>query len=231
MPTIEDDPEEWEEYIANGSSAYHVESWLDPNQSKIKSLWQWPDPEEVPLQIAICGAAGTGKARLAKSLGNELDLPVINGIARNCKHIGFKLDKEAEWKDQFAIFLGQIWEQMEYDEFITAGTVIDVVAHVHYYAEKHGFTEDKVLTRAIANVANSIANNDYTVVFYLPPGRKPRNDGVRTTDKTYINEIDRLVRYYLDAFDIDYFPIKGTHAEKLDIARSYLEDFGLLFGR
>lgn len=215
----------------NGSTAFYVESWLDPAASPIKSLWAWPDPEDVPLQIIISGAAGTGKKKLAKSLGKRLDLPVISGITRNVQSMGFKINKNARWSEEFTIFLGHIWEQMEYDEYVSAGSVIDVVAHCHYFVEEYGTRRDKNLLRALANVCNTIANNDYSVIFYLPLQSKPRSDGIRSVDMKYLTEIDRLIKHYLDAYDIDYFPINGNTQEKYDVAYSYLEDFGLLMDR
>jgi nicotinamide riboside kinase len=220
-----------DELKANGSSAFYVESWIDPNPSSIKSLWAWPDPEEVPLQIGITGTAGTGKRRLARALGKRLDIPVIEGVVRNVKEMGFKINKDARWLDEFAIMLGQIWEQMEYTEYVSAGTVIDLVAHVQYFVDQYGTKREKNLLRALANFGNTVANNDYTVTFYLPLDGKPKSDGVRSVDMKYLREIDNNIRYYLNAYDLDYFPIKGTSKEKLDVAYSYLEDFGLLFDR
>lgn len=224
-------PEDWEDHQADGTNAFQVESWFDPNQSHIKSLWAWPDPEYVPLQIAISGAAGTGKTKLAKAIGSELDLPVVSGVARTAHRLGFKLDKKSKWADQFAIFLAQAYEQMEYEEYVSAGCVIDITAHAHFYAENFGSKKDMTLVRALANMSNTIANNEYTVHFYLPYSRKPRQDGVRSTDNDYNKEIDRLVHFYLDAFDVDYFPVQGNANDKVLICNSYLEEFGLLHGR
>lgn len=227
MATINE--EEWGN--SNGSSAYYIESWMDPSESTIKSLWAWLDPEEVPLQIAICGTAGTGKKKLAKALSKRLDLPVINGVARNIQKIGFKLNDKSRWQDEFILFLGQFYEQCEYSEFISAGTLIDIIAYCHYFVEHYGSKKDRVLLRALANVTHTLASNDYTIIFYLPYTTKPRSDGIRSTDSEYLREIDRLIHYYLDAYDIDYLPIKGSAQDKYDIAYSYLEDFGLLFNR
>lgn len=225
------DEEDWSVAPANGSSAFYVESWMDPSESNIKSLWTWHDPEEVPLQIAITGTAGTGKKKLAKALAKKLDLPVIDGVARNVQSIGYKLNDKARWADEFMLFLGQFYEQCEYGEFIAAGTLIDIVAHCHYFVERYGTKKDRFLLRALANVINTVANNDYTILFYLPVTTKPRNDGVRSTDMEYLREVDKLIHYYLDAYDIDYLPIKGTAKEKFETAYSYLDDFGLLFNR
>ncbi len=231
VATISMDEEDWALAPANGSSAFYIESWMDPTESSIKSLWAWHDPEEVPLQIAITGTAGTGKKKLAHALSKTLELPVIYGVARNVQSIGFKLNDKSRWADEFTLFLGQFYEQCEYSEFIAAGTLIDLIAHCHYFVEHYGSKKDRFLLRALANVINTVANNDYSIIFYLPYTTKPRGDGVRATDIEYLKEIDKLIHYYLDAFDIDYLPIKGNAKEKYDIAYSYLEDFGLLFNR
>lgn len=215
---------------ADGASAFIIESWMKPSSSRIKSLWAWTDPEEVPLQIALCGAGGTGKTEVGTRLAQRLDLPFIDGIARTLRELDYNINKKANWYTEFLILLGMLWEQNEYDEYITASSVVDLCAYMHYVADRSADDHPHLL-RAIGNIGNSISNQEYSVIFYLPLKKKPRPDGVRSVDMKFQGEIDELVRHYLDAFDLDYLPLDGTHSEKAKVALDYLEEFGLLFGR
>lgn len=223
--------DEYFNLIADGLEPFVVESWEDPESSKIKSLWEWPEPEDTELKIAICGAGGTGKKKLAHGLANKLHLPVIESVARTCHTMGFKINKSGGFEDEMMIFLASLWEQLEYDEFVSAGSIIDVVAYLHYYKEK---TNDPKLVKAhrvFTNVVHHITHQEYTVVFYLPLTSKPAADGVRSVDMKFQSRIDQLIKYYLEAFDVDFMPISGGTKRRLDVAWSYLDDFGLLTDR
>lgn len=216
---------------ADGSNCLYVQSWFDNNDSNIKSLWQWPNPEDVPLRIAVCGTAGTGKKKLAKALAKKLDIPAIEGVARTVLRSGHNLNKNSRWADEMITFLAQMWEQCEYDEYVTAGSIVEVAAHSRFFVEHYGSKKDRILLTALTNICNTMSNNDYQIIFYCPLESKPKTDGVRSVDMKFLHEIDEYIRYYLNAFDLDYFPITGTASEKLDSSLSYLNDFGLLFDR
>lgn len=219
-----------EDVLTDGSAVFNYKSFLEPHGSKIKSLWKWGDPEDVPLRISISGVAGTGKRKLAKSLGRRLSIPAIAGIPRTINDMGGVLNKRSDLSDEFMLFMAQLWEQQEYYEYVSAGTLIDLVAHIDYLSQSGG-SKEKAAASAAANLVNMIAANSYTVYFYLPLRNKPKADGVRSVDMSYLREIDRLTRFYLDAFDVDYLPLDGTHTENADLAMRYMEDFKLLDDR
>jgi len=222
--------EEWST-PSNGTALFLVENWQSElNTRPIKSLWEWSNPEAVPVRISISGAAGTGKKRLARDLSDELDITAIESIERSVFKLGGKLNKGAEVMDEFMLFLAHLWEETEYMEFASAGSVIDIVAYCHYIAARSDDPRWKFLLRGLTNLANTYVNNQYTVFFYIPYKNKPRGDGIRSVDDKFQREIDRLIRHYLTAFDLDYFPITGTRDEKKALALDYLESFGLEAG-
>jgi nicotinamide riboside kinase len=224
--------EEWTT-PANGSNLFLVENWIGDlsEDGPIKSLWQWHRPEDTPLRIAICGAAGTGKKQLASDLADELEITSINSIARTVYSLGGKLNKKADFMDEFLLLLGHFWEETEYIEFASAGSLIDLVAYVHYLAEQSGDPRAKVLLTSVANVVNRYAQHQYSVLLYLPYKEKPKPDGVRSVDDRFQRRIDELIRHYLVAFDLDFFPIVGTSREKRITALKYMRSFGLLDDR
>jgi nicotinamide riboside kinase len=223
--------EELNDIPANGSAAFTIKSWMDPTESPIKSLWEWHRPEDTPLNIVLCGAAGTGKRRLAKALARDLEITCIEGIARSVHKLGGDLNKKSSWEDEFMIFLAQMWEESEYPEWVSAGSMVDIVAYAHYYAEREGSRRSKQIVMALANNVRTISNNDYSVVFYLPLEGQPKADGVRSVDMAFQREIDRLIHHYLDCFGLDYFPLQGSHQQKQERALHYLSEFGLLSDR
>ena len=215
-----------DELAADGSQSFLVESWNKPFDSSIKSLWRWFEPELIPLRISISGVAGTGKNELADGIANHLDLTKIGSISSTVKALGGKLDKESSMNEQFMMFMAQAWEQQEYGTFVSAGSLIDIIAHMHWLSiNKTASKLDSYIVRSAANMTNYIANNNYTVLLYLP------YRGKTTTQKgRYLHELDFLTKYYLDAFDLDYLPIDGTPSEKLATSIRYMRNFNLLGG-
>lgn len=220
-----------DDQTSNGANVFLVDTWSDNNESPIKSLWEWHNPQHTPLKISISGAAGTGKKQLAESLSRKLEIPLITSIPRTVKSLGGTLNKNATMADEFMMFLAYAYEQNDYPEFVSATTMIDLVAHMHYVSERTGERVDSRILDAAANLIHMIALHSYSVVFYLPFRHQPKADGVRSVDIRYLTEIDRLIRYYLDAFDLDYFPLDGPSASKFSTAMSYMSDFHLLDNR
>lgn len=216
------------EYVeANGSNALYSKAFTTPTKQQIKSLWEWIDPEATPHKIAICGAGGTGKKKLGKSLAKILDVPYIHGVARTVRDCGIDINKKATMESESTIWMAQFFEQLEYDEYVTAGSLIDICAYTHYLI-KNDLSDNPFLLRALVNVSWNISINEYSVVFYTPfEDARLKKDGVRSRDVKFQQEIDSLIRYYLDAFDVDYFPLSGDEDEKLEAALDYMRSFGL----
>lgn len=217
-----------DEIVANGSSLFNFKSFMIPRPSKIKSLWQWYEPESTPLRIAISGVTGTGKRKLAYDMSELLDICPITNITRTLKELGVSINKKATIEDEFLIFMAYAWEQQEYEEFVSAGSFIDVVAHMNYLANKNPTEKNQLMLSGMENMMHVLSNNAYTVNFYIPFRSTPKADGVRSTDEKYLREIDRLTKYYIDAFDIDVMPLDGTADENLENAIDYMQEFGLL---
>jgi hypothetical protein len=217
---------------ANGSSVFLIDTWTPPERdTTIKSLWEWYSPSETPLRISISGAAGTGKKMLAETLSGHLGIPAIESIPRTVKEMGGSLNKTSDMLDEFMMFIAQMYEQSEYPEFISAGSLVDVVAHMTYVADKSGGKRDRRIVDAAANLIHMISVHSYSVAIYLPLRKKPRADGVRSVDMKYLAEIDRLTKFYLESFDIDFLPVEGKPSVCATTIMSYLKEFDLLEGR
>jgi nicotinamide riboside kinase len=218
--------------ISNSYDSFNAESWLEPTELKIKSLWEWSSPSDTPIRIAICGAAGTGKKDLAEQLGKQLDIPVIAGVTRMLAKLGFKINKGADISMEIAALLANVCSLLEYDDdVVAADSLIDVLAYSKYLADKTQDKSVKYINRAMANMVHTLIYDLYTVFFYMPLVEKPKSDGIRSIDMKFQEEVDKNIRYYLNAFDIDYFPLTGKPKEKLNLAMDYLNEFDLLTDR
>lgn len=218
-----------DEYVANGSFAFHSQMWENTHQTDIRPHIEWGVPEEVPLRIGISGAHGVGKNKLAKKLAVNLEIPIISHVPRTVKNLGLELNRGGDIFTQVAVWLGQINEQVELFEFVSDRTLIDYLAYSRIMLDSHGSEIDEYLITALCNLTYSLFNSQYTIVFYIPPDNSYiKNNGFRSRDRGYQAEVDELIRYYLSCFNVDYFPLQGSEINKYKLAMDYLEDSGLL---
>lgn len=217
------------DYVANGSSFFHVEMWEEKPSTVIRPLIQWSSPEEVPLRIGVCGAHGVGKNKLAKKLAANLELPIITHVPRTIKRLGLELNKGATLETQIAIWLGQINEQIELFEFVSDRTLIDYLAYSTIMLQENKDDVSEYIITALSNLTYSLFNSQYTIVFYIPTdGSYIKNNGFRSRDLAYQSQVDELIRYYLRCFNVDYFPLQGTETGRFRLAMEYMQDSGLL---
>lgn len=216
-----------EEFIeVDGSVVFIEEPWEQAGGS-IKSFFPWREPDLIPVCISISGAAGTGKKVLAKKLGTALDVPTIKGLARTANRYGAELDQDSNWEDIYMILMAQVWQEREFDEYVTAGSLIDILAHAHWYAHIAGGNKDMTMLRQMVNFVGSLVGVHYSVFVFVPYQTNPKKDGVRSTDHQYNMAIDRLIEHYLNLFDIDYFPLQGKPGKKYELTLGYLDHFGI----
>lgn len=218
------DEEGYEE--VSGSLIFVDEPWEQATGS-IKSLFPWKEPEIVPVCISISGAPGTSKKSLAKKLGKALDIPAIVGLTRTAAKYGADLDKASTWDDEFMILMAQMWQEREFDEFVTAGSMIDILAHAHWHAHLSGSNKDMTMLREMVNFVGAQIGECYSVFLYTPYTKLPKNDRIRSVDHQYNMAIDKLIERYLELFDIDYLPLQGNPSKKYGVAMGYLDHFGI----
>lgn len=214
--------------ISNGSTAFYVDLWEDKTQTQIRSIVGWDDPDLVPMRIGIVGSFGTDKNILARSLADTIGISLIERVPRTVRGMGYELNKDCPLEAVIAMWYGQLAEQYEVPEFVTDHTLLTYAAYANYIATISGTDGQRALVTAMTNATMNIFNEQYSIVFYLPPGQEIRNNGIRSRNKKFQAEIDSIILKFLTNFDVDYFPLPGDAVQKFDIAMMFLEDAGFL---
>lgn len=147
------------------------------------------------MKIGISGTHGTGKSYTLYELANKykIDYPnkevtVITEVARQCP---FEINQNASLKAQQWMISKQIQMEIEAekncDVVITDRTLVDYLAYTKYgyreffhrflpYLKYYVSSYDKIYFK-------SLMNNQYIV-----------DDGTRSTDKHFQNEIDKIIQ-------------------------------------
>jgi nicotinamide riboside kinase len=215
----------------DGSAAFHVQNWMTQPRRNVTACLNFVNAKSVPRKIGIIGSHGVGKTTFANMLANELGIPRIDELARTVHALGFELDHGSTVHAQALMWLGQMYEEITLEEFVSDRTLLDVIAYGSLLLEsKEDSLKDSYFINALGNITQEIVHSHYSIMFYIPVEFGPEDDGVRNTDAAWQRQVDARMVELLDAFGIDYFPITGSKQERIDTALAYLEDQGLLLG-
>jgi nicotinamide riboside kinase len=142
------------------------------------------------MKIGLVGTMSVGKTTLAKALG-ETDLLKDHNVqterSKYLRDLGIPLNTDSTLKGQF-IFLAERASELLQPNIITDRTIWDVCAFTMNAKsinehEKLSFVQTALLLK-----------NEYDVVIYVDPvGVNMEDNGVRTTDLQYREQIDKTI--------------------------------------
>jgi nicotinamide riboside kinase len=149
------------------------------------------------MRIGLTGTMSVGKTTLAKALG-EIDQFKDHSVhterSKYLRDLGIPLNTDSTLAGQF-VFLAERASEVLYPNIITDRTIWDVCAFtlgansISDY-DKQAFTEAAMTLR-----------NYYDLVIYVSPvGVDVEDNGVRTTDLTYRDKIDTVIKMSLGRF-------------------------------
>lgn len=171
------------------------------------------------MRICLLGTQGTGKTTLLNQFSSQYY--VIDNIARNVISKGGKSNQNGDTKTQKLIFNDYISTLQYYKHYLSTRSMIDVCAYTYYlYKNKHvtnlGTLIEKIklyfeLKREIHKTKSWFENNPDCVICYIPIEFDIENDGVRSIDTKYQKDIDTIMKYFFDNFNLrNKYIIKGS---------------------
>jgi nicotinamide riboside kinase len=167
------------------------------------------------MKIGFVGTMSVGKTTLVKAL-SELpqfkDYYIATERSKYLRDLGIPLNTDSTLPGQL-IFLAERASEVLCEDLLTDRTVWDVCAFtvnaksINYY-EKTMFTNAAMLLK-----------NYYDIVFYIDPeGVEIEDNGVRTTDLIYRDQIDVTINNLLSEYTPSLLvKIKGTTEERINI--------------
>ena len=170
------------------------------------------------MKIAITGAQGVGKTTLAKQINQEYpDFSILPEAARLAVEAGYKLDHTATTETELWLIDKQIELEGLESKWVADRCGIDLLAYIH-----HLFSKEKDLIEFAAQTLVPRFRK-YDLVLYLPGGQFAiEDDGLRTTDIKFQQDIDKQVRDILTKHQIPFVEIIGTPEERLEKVKSLI---------
>ena len=171
--------------------------------------------QEINMKIGFTGTMSVGKTTLVKALQQLPEFKDYTFSTERSKYLrdlGIPLNTDSTIKGQI-IFLAERASELMCENIITDRTIIDVMA----------FTSlAKSIPHFMLGEYNKIASymiKEYDHIFYISPeGIELEDNGVRTIDSEYRNNIDKQIKKYLVEYKKNIFSLhelSGTTEERI----------------
>jgi len=172
------------------------------------------------MRIGLTGTMSVGKTTLAKALG-KLDIfkdyPIQTERSKYLRDLGVALNTDSTLKGQLVFAAERSIELMQTD-IITDRTVYDVAAFT-LSAKSIGWTEKRYFTELLMQL-----RNEYDAIIYVSPdGVNIEDNGVRTVDAKYREQIDFTIKNMLSEFPPKkLIKVSGSTEERINTIISQL---------
>lgn len=164
------------------------------------------------MRIIFTGTQGTGKTTILNELKDLY--PTITNVCRTLGQKGVKLNEMGDTESQAKIF-DTYNELLKQNHFISDRGLSDVFGYSEWLEKNGKITKDE-LTREYDKYVDYI-NNYPAVYFYFPIEFPVENDGIRSVDEGFREEIDKNIHGNLLAHNIPFFTVRGSVEERLEL--------------
>ena len=162
------------------------------------------------MKIAITGAQSTGKTTLLNELKSEFSnthLPIfLDEVTRKVKEYGVSINEDGGDMTQVLIMNSHV-ENILHEDSIMDRCALDGVVYTRWMYNK-GLVEGWVMD--YAERVFTLLIEKYDKIFYLIPEFDIEDDGVRSTDIDFRNEIVTLFNQYIVECEIPVIQLTGS---------------------
>ena len=174
------------------------------------------------MRIAITGAQSTGKSTLLRYLKQDDDLKgfeFIDELTRKIAAKGININEEGSNMSQ--IFTVTIHaENIVKDHFISDRCALDGLVYTKWLFDQ-GKVDKWILDYAVGVAKEVIPRYDY--IFYLPAEIPIEDDGVRSADVKFRDEIVALFEMYTKELDVKLVELTGAVKDRAKQFKRVLE--------
>jgi len=180
------------------------------------------------MRIALTGAPGSGKSRVARKLEKEFGFPVIDGyVDRLESRTDISLGFNADFVPNLGVAYERLFREWEVlkdeDSYILCGTVLESACYTSIWAATTmHLAPDQISQRQAINAFMdtlgiiTVENWNYDLVFYLPPPQDANDLAKR---------LDYSLRDGFAILGIDHVPLTDEDkvAQAITIVKERLE--------
>lgn len=168
------------------------------------------------MRIGISGAQSVGKTTLLNALRSEKifkDYHIANEVTRRVQSYGLPINENGTDLTQRLIMQEHIVNAFMYDNFIADRTAWDGFVYSCYLWNINKISYDCMHhAREVFTKVQGL----YDIQFYIEPEFDIENDGVRSIDLGFRNEIVRLFNKTAEDYHLNIIRLKGSVRERVD---------------
>ena len=175
------------------------------------------------MRIGITGAQSVGKTTLLNALRSEKlfkDYAICDEVTRRVKGYGLPINEEGTDITQLLIMNEHIYNVFMYDNMLTDRTVLDGFVYSTYLF-KHGKIGDKTMGK-VRDIFNRTWEQ-YDHVFYIEPEFEIVDDGTRSIDLAFRDEIAELFETTIEKRKLSMLRVKGSVRNRVNTIIDHLE--------
>ena len=176
------------------------------------------------MKIGITGAQSVGKTTLLNALRSEKlfseHFKICDEVTRTVKGYGLPINEDGNDSTQRLIMNEHVVNVFLYDNMITDRTALDGLVYTTYLY-KHAKVNQPTLTYT-TNIFNRVWEK-YDHVFYIEPEFDIVDDGVRSIDVVFRNEIADLFKTTIEKKNLTLHRVKGSVRNRVNTIMDILE--------
>lgn len=169
------------------------------------------------MRIGISGAQSVGKTTLLNALRSEKcfkDYIIRNEVTRTIRSYGIDINENGSDVSQLLIMKEHIYNLVMFPDMLTDRTSLDGIVYTHWLHQK-GRVTNECFEECLQVFETTRGMYDY--MFYINPEFPIENDGVRSADPIWQNEIVEIFKHYLMAYNMPTIIVSGSVRERVNI--------------
>lgn len=175
------------------------------------------------MRIGITGAQSVGKTTLLNALRSEdmfRDLVICDEVTRRVKSYGLPINEDGNSITQKLIMNEHIVNVFLHDKMITDRTVLDGLVYSSYLYRSGNVNMDTF--KYVYDVYEKVVPY-YDYIFYIEPEFDVVNDGVRSVNIEFRNQIADLFESLIYQHKLDVIRISGSVRNRVNQIISVIE--------
>lgn len=175
------------------------------------------------MRIGITGAQSVGKTTLLNALRSEKlfhNYTICDEVTRRVKGYGLPINEDGTDVTQRLIMNEHIYNVFMFDNMLTDRTALDGLVYTTYLYKQNqvGITT----LRHVRTVFDKIWS-EYDHVFYIEPEFDIVDDGVRSIDISFRNEIAELFELTIEKERLSMHCVSGSVRNRVNTIIDFLE--------